>query len=86
MIRVDSGKYVCEATNDVMKVQSNSATLNVQCKITIFYDLFNMLDKMRLKLCFPNLDRVSQNRIMTPSGLYIEGGRVRIGFLRAIIF
>ena len=34
VIRGDSGQYVCEATNDVTTVQSNSATLNVQCKIT----------------------------------------------------
>ena len=34
VIRGDSGQYVCEAINDVTTVQSNSATLNVQCKIT----------------------------------------------------
>ena len=32
--RGDSGGYICVATNDVNKVQSNSSTLNVQCKDT----------------------------------------------------
>ena len=32
--RGDSGKYICVATNGVNKVQSNSSTLNVQCKDT----------------------------------------------------
>ena len=32
--REDSGEYICVATNDVNKVQSNSSTLNVQCKDT----------------------------------------------------
>ena len=30
--RGDSAKYICVATNGVNKVQSNSSTLNVQCK------------------------------------------------------
>ena len=34
--REDSGQYVCEATNNVTTVQSNSATLNVKCKITYY--------------------------------------------------
>ena len=34
--REDSGQYVCEATNNVRKVPSNSATLNVQCKFTYY--------------------------------------------------
>ena len=34
--REDSGQYVCEATNNVTTVPSDSATLNVQCKITCF--------------------------------------------------
>ena len=34
--REDSGQYVCEATNNVTTVPSNSATLNVQCKITYY--------------------------------------------------
>ena len=32
--RADSGEYICVATNDVNEVQSNSSTLNVQCKDT----------------------------------------------------
>ena len=32
--REDSGEYICMATNDVNKVQSNSSTLTVQCKDT----------------------------------------------------
>ena len=48
VIRVDSGKYVCEATNDVTTVQSSSATHIVQCKITIFYGSFKVLDRIRL--------------------------------------
>ena len=32
--RGDSGKYICVAMNDVNEVQSNSSTLNVQCKDT----------------------------------------------------
>ena len=32
--REDSGQYVCEATNNVETVPSDSATLNVKCKIT----------------------------------------------------
>ena len=32
--RGDSGKYICVATNNVKTVQSNSSTLNVQCKDT----------------------------------------------------
>ena len=34
--REDSGQYVCEATNIVRTVPSDSATLNVQCKITCY--------------------------------------------------
>ena len=30
----DSGEYICVATNNVETVQSNSSTLNVQCKDT----------------------------------------------------
>ena len=37
--REDSGQYVCEATNNVRTVPSDSATLNVQCKITYNYYL-----------------------------------------------
>ena len=36
LTREDSGRYVCEATNNVTKVLSDSATLNVQCKITYY--------------------------------------------------
>ena len=32
--REDSGEYICVATNNVNIVQSNSSTLNVQCKDT----------------------------------------------------
>ena len=32
--RGDNGEYICVATNDVNEVQSNSSTLNVQCKDT----------------------------------------------------
>ena len=32
--REDSGEYICVATNNVKTVQSNSSTLNVQCKDT----------------------------------------------------
>ena len=32
--RGDSGEYICVATNNVKTVQSNSSTLNVQCKDT----------------------------------------------------
>ena len=39
VIREDSGRYVCEATNNVTTVPSNFATLNVQCKIT-YYNYF----------------------------------------------
>ena len=34
--REDSGQYVCEATNNVTTVSSDSATLNVKCKITYY--------------------------------------------------
>ena len=34
--REDSGQYVCEATNNVTTVPSDSATLNVECKITYY--------------------------------------------------
>ena len=37
--REDSGQYVCEATNNVRTVPSDSATLNVKCKITYNYYL-----------------------------------------------
>ena len=40
--RGDSGDYICVATNNVNIVQSNSSTLNVQCKDT-FASLFSML-------------------------------------------
>ena len=40
--RGDSGEYICVATNNVKIVQSNSSTLNVQCKDT-FARLFSML-------------------------------------------
>ena len=36
LTREDSGRYVCEATNNVTTVLSNSATLNVKCKITYY--------------------------------------------------
>ena len=36
LTREDSGRYVCEATDNVTTVLSNSATLNVQCKITYY--------------------------------------------------
>ena len=32
--RGDSGEYICVAMNNVNTVQSNSSTLNVQCKDT----------------------------------------------------
>ena len=44
--REDSGQYVCEATNNVRTVPSDSATLNVQCKITSNYYL--LIDKNTL--------------------------------------
>ena len=34
--REDSGQYVCKATNNVTTVPSDSATLNVECKITYY--------------------------------------------------
>ena len=34
--REDSGQYFCEATNNVTTVASDSATLNVKCKITYY--------------------------------------------------
>ena len=34
--REDSGQYLCEATNNLTTVPSDSATLNVQCKITCY--------------------------------------------------
>ena len=48
VIRGDSGQYVCEAINDVTTVQSNSATLNVQCKIT-YYNYSLIIAKDTLK-------------------------------------
>ena len=32
--RGDSGEYICVATNNVNRVESNPSTLNVQCKDT----------------------------------------------------
>ena len=32
--RTDSGEYICEATNNEIKVKSNAATLTIQCKGT----------------------------------------------------
>ena len=51
--REDSGQYVCEATNNVRTVPSNSATLNVQCKIT-YYNYYLIIAKNTLKpvVCF----------------------------------
>ena len=46
--REDSGQYVCEATNNVTTVPSDSATLNVQCKITC-YDSSLSIAKNTLK-------------------------------------
>ena len=46
--REDSGQYVCEATNNVTTVPSDSATLNVQCKITC-YDYSLIIAKNTLK-------------------------------------
>ena len=46
--REDSGQYVCEATNNVTIVPSDSATLNVQCKITC-YDYSLIIAKNTLK-------------------------------------
>ena len=34
--REDSGQYVCEATNNVTTVASDSAALNVKCKISYY--------------------------------------------------
>ena len=34
--REDSGQYVCKAANNVRTVSSDSATLNVKCKITCY--------------------------------------------------
>ena len=42
--RDDSGQYVCEATNSVKTVQSNSATLNVKCKI-FYYNYYLIIAK-----------------------------------------
>ena len=42
--REDSGQYVCEATNNVTTVQSNSATLNVKCKI-FYYNYYLIIAK-----------------------------------------
>ena len=51
--REESGQYVCEATNNVTTAQSNSATLNVQCKIT-YYNYYLVIAKNTLKpvVCF----------------------------------
>ena len=46
--REDSGQYVCEATNNVTTVQSDPATLNVQCKIT-YYNYSLVIAKNTLK-------------------------------------
>ena len=46
--RENSGQYVCEATNNVTTVQSNSATLNVKCKIT-YYNYYLIIAKNTLK-------------------------------------
>ena len=46
--REDSGQYVCEATNNVRTVPSDSATLNVKCKIT-FYKYYLIIAKNTLK-------------------------------------
>ena len=46
--REDSGQYVCEATNNVTTVQSDSATLNVHCKIT-YYNYSLIIAKNTLK-------------------------------------
>ena len=43
----DSGQYVCEATNNVMTVPSDSATLNVKCKIT-YYNNYLIIAKNTL--------------------------------------
>ena len=45
--REDGGQYVCEATNNVRTVPSNSATLNVQCKIT-YYNCYLIIAKNTL--------------------------------------
>ena len=45
--REDSGQYVCEATNNVRTVPSDSATLNVKCKIT-FYNYYLITAKNTL--------------------------------------
>ena len=45
--REDSGQYVCEATNNVTTVPSDSATLNVKCKIT-FYNYYLITAKNTL--------------------------------------
>ena len=46
--RENSGQYVCEATNNVTTVQSGSAALNVQCKIT-YYNYSLIIAKNTLK-------------------------------------
>ena len=50
--REDSGQYVCEATNNVTTVQSDSATLNVQCKIT-YYNCYLIIAKVLSNLLCP---------------------------------
>ena len=45
--REDSGQYVCEATNNVRTVPSDSATLNVKCKIT-YYNNYLIIAKNTL--------------------------------------
>ena len=49
--REDSGQYVCEATNNVMTVPSDSATLNVQCKITYYNYYLIIAKKYSLTCC-----------------------------------
>ena len=50
--REDSGQYVCEATNSVRTVPSDSATLNVQCKIT-YYNCYLIIAKVLSNLLCP---------------------------------
>ena len=49
--REDSGQYVCEATNNVTTVPSDSATLNVQCKITYYNYYLIIAKKYSLTCC-----------------------------------
>ena len=61
--REDSGQYVCEATNSVTTVQSNSATLNVKCKI-FYYNYYLIIAKNTL-----NVVRVSVPRVIAGAGI-----------------